>query len=638
MPKKSVKKKKKRSKSSKHRAHSQFSKQRSIIMEYYIRPFLYLHEEMARHATLDEAPHPIRRRFWSLVLPNTYDSSKGAELVNQYASEVQREMAAHFRRHSMAYWIHAYRRLSPMPIGENTEPATVLHVRAAFEAAIQKHASIIPQDDIAMSGTTPIQEVLSGLLMNPEFEIERNNLQNSPPQLVLLKFDVGDLRELYVVEELAYEIWRSAALLRILGKGAPLIVSRSGNYATDGRTVELHRLVTNFDKRLMNAHERSAASTGAVFDSHQSGDLSGILPLPQYNVLRDAAPHLRQIAKAISGHELSFAGEPNFVWSYFDMRGFYLTHLPLAAAFRDKFGVSLEAVLTVVICLCFRMVAFWSDKKDPKIVRYWQRAYDGPFPPGSLLDEVKAHLVNASKVLTIDASVIKEEELLAAIKFWTLEQEKQDDIDLLVSGPHEMVIPVVNDQMIVDLAWTYWRLNRLFHGVWISDQNYKGEALEKALRNKGSVLPHGECRSADGTAVQIDGAFAIGKHLVIVECKAVGWALGCERGDPTSIRYRNDKVVGRILREVDDKAAWLARHPIGTNYDISGFADIIPIGISPFVEYIPSIAPYFWVFQDLPRVMTLEELRHCLEKGMFSSDVSNAVPISGFKAGATTVL
>ena len=81
------------------------------------------------------------------------------------------------------------------------------------------------------------------------FEIERNILQSSE-QLVLTDFSVKELRDFYEVERLAYEIWRSGAMLRIVGKGAPIVVDDSPVFVHDGRSEELGRLVEIFDSRI----------------------------------------------------------------------------------------------------------------------------------------------------------------------------------------------------------------------------------------------------------------------------------------------------------------------------------------------------------------------------------------------------
>jgi len=111
---------------------------------------------------------------------------------------------------------------------------------------------------------------------------------------------------------------------------------------------------------------------------------------------------------------------------------------------------------------------------------------------------------------------------------------------------------------------------------------------------------------------QIDYAVAIDSHLVIAECKAVGRSIGFDRGDPQSIKYRTDNVVELSLSQVDEKANWLAIHQVGRNYNIAKYDYILPIAISPFVEFIPSQDTRYWVTKDIPRVLMPEEFEQLL--------------------------
>lgn len=98
--------------------------------------------------------------------------------------------------------------------------------------------------------------------------------------------------------------------------------------------------------------------------------------------------------------------------------------------------------------------------------------------------------------------------------------------------------------------------------------------------------------------------------------------------------YRNDKI-DATLREVDSKAKWLARNPKGTNYDISRFGSTLPVAVTPFAEYIPSEARFYWLEEGVPRVLTPEELRDLLGGGRLleiAAASPNTVYIGGPKA------
>lgn len=120
----------------------------------------------------------------------------------------------------------------------------------------------------------------------------------------------------------------------------------------------------------------------------------------------------------------------------------------------------------------------------------------------------------------------------------------------------------------------------------------------------------------------------MGAYLVIAECKAVGRSIGYDRGNPEAIKYRQTNVVEKALAEADEKAKWIAKHPVGTNYDISQYKGIVPVGISPFVEWIPSLDSHFWLRDGVPRVMTPHEFGDLLSKNDVIDNAYNRVMIS----------
>jgi hypothetical protein len=301
--------------------------------------------------------------------------------------------------------------------------------------------------------------------------------------------------------------------------------------------------------------------------------------------------------------------------------------MPFAEAFRDEHGVGLDAVLAVIAALCYGISLIWNQREVAPIARLWQRAYEGPIKKEHVAKEIQALAPAAARLLDADIEQLDPDELSKGIQFWELSGDRRsNDIDLAYPGPHSIFLPCSDDLIFIDYAWIIRRLYNLFIGVNIPDQNFKGDALEKLVRHRGSVLPLKACKLRKGEKKQIDAAFEVGNRLVIIECKAVGKSISFDRGDTTAIQYRN-KLIDKALKEVDEKARWLAIHPKGTNYDISHLYDILPIVVTPFVEYIPSTAPYYWLTEKLLRVLTPRELEIALEDGTFEKVTGNTVDI-----------
>ena len=79
---------------------------------------------------------------------------------------------------------------------------------------------------------------------------------------------------------------------------------------------------------------------------------------------------------------------------------------------------------------------------------------------------------------------------------------------------------------------------------------------------------------------------------------------------------------------IHEKASWLASNPVGTNYDISAYSYILPVGISTFVEFIPSKDKYYWMSDTIPRVLTVKEFKKLIADKNTITNTYNKVKIS----------
>jgi hypothetical protein len=573
--------------------------------------------------------HPLRESFWRLVLPGEYAPLDARPIVLSYLRRVEMELSAILSRQSLAYWLHLYRRVAPgHPFGEEDQTATIQSVREILECAIQKYATFQQCNRVALSGEISPDKVFRGLLMAPHFKGERRFIQESS-QLVLTDFAVEEFTEFFEIEKLSFEVWKAAATLRIVGKGSSLIVDKEYPYFYDNRSSELDRLVTNYDQRHRSPN---LTATGTVFSHAPSTDGTGVVFLPFYNVNRIPAKHFAAIFKLFRLKLFSPTSRDftmNFLWVTFNLRSYLEAHLPFADAFENLFHVPLSWLLAVVGALFHRVHYRWNE--DPhSVVRYWQRAYEGPYKKDFILAEIQAFLPAGIRKLglQVESSRIDVERVFS---FLELTEGKRRAIDLVLAGPAFTFLPFNEDRFFIDYCWSYHSLYNLFYRVKVPDQNFKGEALERLVHHDASVLPVKPCKSASGQMCQIDAAFAAGETLIIAECRAVGRSFGVDRGDENALNYRR-QVVDKALNDVDEKAHWLSKNPVGVNFDISQFKKILPIAVTPFVEYIPSINSSYWLTDELPRVMTPSELKDALDSGILEtvgSTSPNAVVISG---------
>jgi hypothetical protein len=587
-----------------------------ILLEYHQPIFHLLINSLPERGYRIGTPHPIRHSFWKVVPNGEYSPERARPIIMEYYNTIERELAKILGGHSIAYWLHIHRRLSPDPFMPGMVPTTVYHVRATLESAVQKYASAKLCDRIGFSNEVSEESILNGALMAPEFKSLRKTIKEQP-QLVLTNFGIEQLIQFYDVEKLCFEIWRCAATLRIIGKGALLHVVDDPIAFYDGRSDELDKLVINYDNR---KRPLAMSATGTVFPYNlEAPQGEGLILLPDYNVNRLPADRFSEVFTTLCGNKLPNGFQTNFIWGLFNIKEYFIAHEPFAKAFEETHGLPLIWVIAVIATLSYHVLEVWRRIGIIGILRFWQRAYEGPCTRGLIYEQLQNSLPIGVGIVGLDLDP-RCVDVPSVVHFLELHERKRDNIDILLGEPHSIFMPVNEDRLFIDYAWIHRILYNLFYKVEVSDQNFKGLALEKLVHKGMSVLPTSPCKSQSGQSKQVDAAFEVGDYLVIVECRAKARSFGMEKGEPAALKERGN-LVDKALADIDEKAVWLAQNPVGTNYNIRKYKGIIPIGVTPFVEFIPSLNSYYWLNKDLPRVLTPSELEEVLNDNSFKDSI-----------------
>lgn len=580
-----------------------------IVIEYYNRYFNELHLALD-NSSYNSKIHSCRHDFWKLIPHNMYSGSDAIDIVNSYINSLEDRLKSIISIKSIFYWLHVYRRIAPIVNMGSEDKMTTFSVRSILESSFQKYGTSELGIDIGTSKEVPIEQIFGGKLMSNEYSLERQSINEMPPQAVLLKFGLTELIELYDCEKIAYEIWKATALFRIIEKGASLMVNlKSENLFSDDRSDDLNFLVTNFDSR--NEKFRSLASaTGIIFQDIKDQNQKGSILLPFYNIYSLNINLFQDAFNSIRKENVNYNLIPNFMIGRVDLGSYYHLHRPFSEGFKIKYDVSLEIVLLIVYYLTFVLIQDWVNPSSNELIRFFKRAYVGFSSKKEMLDDMKLTIPKISSHIGIKSSDIDCDEIEKGFEFWELHDSKRENISVRMGGPHYAILPIKNNDknIIVDYAWIYERLRYLFVGVELKDQIFKGDLLEKYITVKKSTLPQSPCISLDDTKKQIDYSFEIDDVLIICECKVVSYSLSFYKGEKKALDFRTDKINNALI-QLDDKVKWLKRNPIGKNYNISKFKKIISVIISPFVEYIPSLDEKYWLDKNIPRILTPLELK-----------------------------
>lgn len=596
-----------------------------LFLDYSAIPLALIGLDLLKSGYDVGAPHPKRRAFWLVVPPGQYSSSEIRPLLGQYMRGLEIEMQSVIECECLVYWLHVYRRLFPGCIGADKKPTTAMLVRSTMDAALQKYAPIAPLGRVAMSTDVDPSAILGGLLMSGEFRETRDFVLASP-MLVLTDFGTQQLRELYDLEKLAYEVWRTSAMLRITGKGAPVVVDDSVHCVRDSRSDDLDDSVVLFDRRNERGAAAASSHTATVYSDSPMPEEAVVLPHFNVGGFVFEGEVLRALEAAV-GARLTMPFKPNFLWAPMNLRAYYRAHRPFAEAFRVRHGVSLESVLCIVAALSRRAFAARSIRGPSWAFQQMQRGYEGPRPKDYILEELRGFTGRGLHVLGLDPTETQSIDVEAGFAFWELTDSIRAAIDVQYAGPHSVFVPFGEAAYYIDYAWITRRLADLFFGLTLEDQNFKGDALEEIVRSGVQALPSTPCQAADGTSRQVDASYRLGRDLVIAECRACWRSVAFERGEPSALAYRAGKI-DEAIEDVDEKARWFGCHRRGRNYDASWASRVVPVVVTPFVEYLPTWERRYWLAEASPRVMTPQELDELMAAGDSSRVEWNTVDIT----------
>jgi hypothetical protein len=602
----------------------------ALMLEYYEPTLNRLHSTKGAEieAALLQAALCIRSQYFKTYSVGVVLSGlAGHKVLRGYLGTVEAELARILGKHTVAFWIHLYRRIAPRlhgGHGDKTDPTTARLVRDHLECAIAKFGCLKESGDIRRSIGLSATVVLGGRFLRDLKLIIKNQRERDAfvrsvlekDQFVLVEFGLSDLIAMYRAEGLAYEYWLTTAKLRTVGKGASLILEPDGwAYRQDE---SLQRLIESFDRRieigggfatrigtLVGRETESAAKTKRIF-------------APIYNAVGEQPDWVFEDLGLRSA-----TGRPvvNFLAVLLNATGFLDTHEFLAVDFEQRNGYSLEYFLLVVAALSWRVVlperqlldAVGGNRRASALalLNALRRAY--------VMVHADPESIQRSILWYLESALDCNRETLGRISpllprilaDLTLTEAMQGRIALWTRGPRFPLIPG-SQGTLIDSQGMIHLLHNLFVGFRPSHQalQERGIGFEEHLRRelaaRGVSLQQRSYTFSTGPR-EIDAAVRRGSTLWLVEAHSMERPLEFEIGTPRIIESRNERFDLK-LKSAQSIQRQLEESPTGENYDVRWAEKIEHVVVSPFVEWIWSEDPRLWINADVPRILTPAEL------------------------------
>ncbi|WP_156126171.1 hypothetical protein [Hymenobacter sp. DG25B] len=588
-----------------------------IALQYYQRPFQLFHKFISNKYTSDT--NHIRTSFWSLVPNGVYSDIRAQDLFWSYAKSLESKSGKIVGQYSMAYWLHLSRRIGINSGGPNKEASTIETNRINIIALIQKYGTKTICNHINTSKEIDIKSIFNGLLLSKEFEYERKIIEQSPSQLVLTDFDHNNLLEYYEVEKISYELWVCGAKLRAIGKGAKVHVSQAlPEFFIEERDNNLARLIENYDNRLSST---SASETGTMFQEAKPKSSSLIL-LPILNVQGESIAYMNDFFKSNLNFIISDEQAVNYLLIPYPIRKYLKSHLPFEKDFIKQNKVNFKHIITLITSLCWRALHLTIEERSSIYINWISRGYEGPSTKEGIIGEAYYYSPIAGKILKEEETTI--EQLTSAFEY--LENRHQENVNIFDRGTLKLLIQTGENHYFIDYSLIPIILNNLFDKISLNEHGFRGPLFEEAIEKK-SYLPTTPCKGLDRSSKQIDFSHLIGDVLIIAECKAAARRSSFFNGSHNALKLRESKVIEKGITQIEQKAQWLIQHKKGTNYNIENVKYIIPVAISPFVEYIPYTSKRYWLNDILPRVLSIDEFLELINSFDISDIKYNIVEI-----------
>ncbi|MFH2145153.1 MAG: SEC-C metal-binding domain-containing protein [Candidatus Omnitrophota bacterium] len=601
----------------------------SYIFDYHHFVFSKYFRELGKNLDIlrEELTRSFINNFLSILAPPVQFSSEQAiEILEKFLESCEKEISKIVVKHHVYYWVHLYRRLSPENTFKHKQIVSVGLYREIMETAFVKYGSLdIENDFVVVDSVGKLKEVMGGeyyKVLLEELGVKKlesycKNYDFGNKKYYIKKFSIEQFIELFALERLCCEFHYLTVCFRRACKGGRLIIKDMESYyvLNDDDT---ERLIDSFDERNNDKTTVATTTLGIVVSDLDAGDEFNCI-LPRYNIERTTCkerPNLEIVNKDMKEANLNYA--PNFSWCYFNLGNYYHVNKFMQESFRKHYGFRFEVLVLFIYIISLDVIA--CVQKDYQITyQFLQRAYQNLKNVSELVKYISrmADRIKTQKVDQLRDIKISKKDIINIVKFLTLEKTRDVKIDLITRGPRKLFIPTRKGCFLMDYSAIPQILFTIMHPL-KEDAGEKGAIFEKYVANvliKQEQALWAETKklsALDGSKKEIDIAIIKNKCLFLCELKSTNRSFAFEKGTKGALNYRKNEQI-KALKQVQDKTDWLASRRKGKNYFIPDEVNIIiPLVLTPFVEYIWSLDEYLWLTNKIPRILTLEEFKKIL--------------------------
>lgn len=530
--------------------------------------------------------------FGYTSLSDIEDGNSFLESYMEFIEGKMKEVISKYTCHELLFWT---RRIAPMNVYNRTD-LTVLLYREALNNAITKYGDLKSNFCLDDLGKTVLPIYLKSYKVG-------NQLTNQICKVIADSYYLEDLASLYIYITQRY---------RIINKGGRLAEDSVWGFDVRGYDDDLRFLIDLYDERTQ--YNNLLAATGTFIPRKASMKSQYLLLGYRNNVnctLELSIPLGNK--KEASKLKSNYIPVPIEFNDYVEYVLLFEEEIIKYYEFSPKVFISFVSALSMINL---------SNMEGNVNYQYqlFQRAYTFCFS----LDEFFEEIIHLAKELykakygDIPESFSNQSHLV--FKLLTSDNTPPRDIELWTGGPRKVIYPTEKNEGIIDYSGLSFVLSTFMFPI----SRLDGEAGNKRSHHferktidfiKNDVdkshfwIGQREIFNLSKTkSKEIDASFYIDNILFIVECKSVNVSFGFEMGGKKALDYRKNKNID-ALNQVEQKVQFLIENKDNLNIPLPETVEyIIPVVVSPFAEYIWERDKELFISEELPRILTIEEL------------------------------
>ncbi|SDE12210.1 hypothetical protein SAMN04487777_10737 [Priestia aryabhattai B8W22] len=533
------------------------------------------------------------------------DTSQFLEDYMNFVELKMRNIVTKYTCHELLFWT---RRIAPMNVFQRSH-LTVLLYREVLNNAITKYGSLENKFYVDKSKN----------VMQPAYMKTLNfasELSNEICKVIADSYYLEDLASLYIYITQRY---------RITNKGGRLIENNDWGFDVEAPSTEIGFLIDLYDRR--TKYNNLLAATGTYVPTKLNVRTQNMLLTYRHNV-----DFMHKVSIPFGNKDNSFNSNYIPVPVNFDS---YLDYIMLfEKEILNVYNFSPKTFISFISALSTLNISNFGED-----VRYQynmlQRAYTFCFDLDNLFNELNllATEFYQSKFGTIPEDFTEQSALV--FKLLTSEKEHPRNIELWTGGPRKVIYPIKNGEGIIDYSGLNFTLSTFMFPISRLDGNtankrstdFELKTIDFVKRNiKKAKFWVGQKQifnSLKTKSKEIDASFYIGNVLFILECKSINVSFGFDMGTKKALDYRKRKNLD-ALNQVREKVHFLIENKNDLTLPLPREVEyLVPIVVSPFAEYMWEKSDLLFISDDLPRVLTIEELSQISEVSDFDKLLNN---------------